>query len=76
MERYVISTGTVTYALKGRDLLRKLGFKAYVERRTRDIGKYGCGYSIVLKDGDIDKARSVLTANGVRILNVEKSAAL
>lgn len=74
MERYIISIGTVTYALKGRDLLRKLGFKAYVERNSRDIGKYGCGYSIVVS-GDIDKIADSLTENGIRIMNIEKNAA-
>ena len=26
MKRYIIATGTVTYAIKGKDLLRKKGF--------------------------------------------------
>ena len=30
MKRYIIATGTVTYAIKGRDLLRKKGFKVKV----------------------------------------------
>lgn len=74
MERNIISIGTVTYALKGRDLLRKLGFKAYVQRNSSDIGKYGCGYSIVAV-GDIDKIADALTENGIRILNIDKNAA-
>lgn len=74
MERNIISIGTVTQALKGRDLLRKLGFKAYVERNAKNIGKFGCGYSIVAT-GNLDKIKDALTANGIRILNIENNAA-
>ena len=34
MKGYLITTGTVTYALKGRDILRKKGFKASVDRTS------------------------------------------
>ena len=74
MEKYEIMVGTVTYALKSRDLLRSKGYKAYIERKAKNIGKYGCGYSVVITD-NIDRAVSILTDNGIRILNVIKTAA-
>ncbi len=42
----IINTGTITYALRGRDLLRNKGYKAYMKRI---IGKnaIGCGYAII-----------------------------
>ena len=36
MKRYVIATGTVTYAIKGRDLLRKKGFKVNLYKVVTD----------------------------------------
>ncbi len=70
MKRYVIQTGTVTYAIKGRDLLRKKGFKVKIERIT--AGKnYGCGYAIVL-DGGLEEAEKTLRENGVKILDIKE----
>lgn len=70
MKRYIIQTGTVTYAIKGRDLLRKKGFKVRIERAT--TGKtFGCGYSIFL-EGDIEEAEKILRENGVKILDIQE----
>ena len=68
MKRYLIATGTVTYALKGRDLLRKKGFKVNVERIT---GKstLGCGYAITL-EGNITEAEALLRKYGIKILEI------
>lgn len=74
MKKYEIMVGTVTYALKAKDILRNNGFKAYVERKSANIGKYGCGYSVVVND-DISRARSILDDNGIKILNIKTGAA-
>ncbi len=72
MKRYIILTGTVTYAIKGRDILRKKGFKVRVERITGEK-TYGCGYAIIL-DGELNSAEKLLRDNGVKILDIiEKS---
>ncbi len=68
MKRYVIATGTVTYALKGRDLLRKHGFSAKIERITGDK-TLGCGYVIVL-NGNILEAEKILKDAGIKILKI------
>ena len=67
MERYVVSTGTITYAIKGRDLLRTLGFKAYIERRQSGLGSKGCGYVIVF-EGNFEKAKNELDKVQIKIL--------
>lgn len=67
MGRYVVSTGTITYAIKGRDLLRSLGYKAYVERRQYGLGSKGCGYVIVF-EGNPEKAKAALQGAAVKIL--------
>ncbi len=70
MKRYIIQTGTVTYAIKGRDLLRKKGFKVKIERVT--AGKtYGCGYAIFL-EGNLQSAEKILRENGVKILDIQE----
>lgn len=71
MKGYSITTGTVTYALKGRDLLRKKGFKANVDRITSGENNLGCGYSITVY-GDIKSAEQILRSGGVKILKISE----
>lgn len=68
MQKYMIVTPSVTYALKGRDALRRAGFSAVVERRNRQNGS-GCGYGIVTS-GDIKTIERVLSAASVKISEI------
>ena len=70
MKRYVIATGTVTYAIKGRDLLRKKRYNAKIERKSGEK-VHGCGYAIIF-EGDIHAAESLLRQNGVKILEISE----
>ena len=69
MKRYIISTGTVTYAIKGKDLLKRKGFKAKVERILSGAGSAGCGYAIIL-EGDIAAAEAILRKSGIKIVDI------
>ncbi len=68
MKRYIIATGTVTYAIKGRDILRKNGFTVKIERITGDK-TLGCGYVLVLNE-NVSEAEKILKENGVKILKI------
>ena len=71
MNRYTIITGTVTYAIKGRDILRNNGFKVSIERNSTGLARYGCGYGIVL-NGNIEQAEQLLRKYNVKILDIKK----
>ncbi len=71
MKGYLITTGTVTYALKGRDVLRKKGYKASVEKISSNENNLGCGYSIKFY-GDIKMAEQILRSSGVKILKISE----
>lgn len=71
MKRYVIATGTVTYALKGREILRKNGFSVKIERITGDK-TLGCGYVLIIS-GDVLRAEKILKENGIKILKIAES---
>lgn len=73
MKRYIIATGTVTHAIKGRDILRRNGFKARVEKSSQPTPKTGCGYSVILENGDIERAEKILREQGVKILFVTEA---
>lgn len=67
MEHRII-TGSITYAIKGRDVLKREGYKARIERKASE-NKSGCGYAIIF-DGDLLKAKEILEKSGVKMLNI------
>lgn len=69
MQRYRVSTGTVTYAIKGRDILRRNGYSAAIERSS-GADKIGCGYGIVF-GGNPVKAEQLLKAASVKIFEIK-----
>lgn len=62
-------TGTVTYAAKGREILRRNGIKAY-SQRSFSPDKIGCGYGIVAV-GDVQNILSILAKADVKVLDVK-----
>lgn len=71
MKQYRVSTGTITYALKGRDLLRRYGITNRIERVSSGPGSKGCGYTLVIS-GDITKAEALLRKAGIKILEISE----
>lgn len=69
MKGYKIAIGTVTHAIRARDLLRKNGFSAKIERIDNVEERIGCGYTVVI-EGELSKAREVLQKGGVKILKI------
>lgn len=68
MKRYAIATGTVTYAIRGRDLLRKKGYKVIIDRKSGEKIQ-GCGYVIIF-EGDLKDATEILKTGGIKILEI------
>ena len=59
-----IAIGSVTYALKGRDVLRKNGYRVGIERKpSKNSG--GCGYSLKFT-GDLQRAKDILDRHGIK----------
>lgn len=69
MQQLTISVGSITHAIKGRDLLRKLGIKAHIERKTNTDDGVGCGYVIVSK-GNRQQIVNALNNYGIKILDI------
>lgn len=70
MKRYLLITGTVTYASKGRDLLRRYGFNPKIERITGGPST-GCGYAVSV-DRDAQRAVELFAENKIKLLGVEE----
>lgn len=67
MKKQLIQVSSITYAIKGRDILKSKGIRAYVERSPADMDRVGCGYSIFVK-GDIEAAENILKNAGIKVL--------
>ncbi len=75
MGKPVILLSSVTYAMKGRDLLLCQGLRAYVER-IPPSNTSGCGYGLYVPRG-AEEAQRILSENGIKILGrLEQETAL
>lgn len=61
----VFAVGSVTNAMRGRELLRRQGISAFLGRADAG-GREGCGYTLAVT-GETDRAAAILTAAGIRI---------
>ena len=66
MGKPLIVVSSVTYAMKGRDLLFRHGIRGYVERIPK-TGDSGCGYGIYVPQG-ADAAARIVRENHIRVL--------
>lgn len=66
MNKPLIMVSSVTYAMRGKEILAANGIKAYVERLPRSK-ETGCGYGIYVP-GQTDRAEQILRGQGLRIL--------
>ena len=71
MGKTLIMVSSITFALKSRELLRKNGFKANIERTPNTPDRVGCGYSVVVSD-ESGIAETLLLNEGIRILGTAK----
>ena len=69
MKKYLIVTGTVTYAVKAKDLLHRKGYKSKVEKLSDIKSNHGCGYAISVT-GNIEQIKEILINSGVKILEI------
>ena len=66
MSKKGIKVTSVTYAMKGRDLLQKNGYKAYLTRNPHPEDDEGCGYVIYVNNLD-KKCYEILKRNNIYI---------
>lgn len=64
-----INVTSVTYAIKGRDLLLQRGLRASIGRTPGHVDRVGCGYSIFVR-GDLETAVSILRKHSIKVLSV------
>ena len=65
----MIVMSSVTYAIKGRDILRLKGFKVSIDRLPPGPQRPGCGYGVCVI-GDVTSAVATLQQYGVKVVDV------
>lgn len=63
---FVLSS--VTYAMKGRDLLKAAGIPAILTRSSAIRKVRGCGYGLQVQEGFRSRAEALLKQAGITIL--------
>lgn len=71
MGKPLILVSSVTYAMKGREILAKAGIQAMVQRvpQTKETG---CGYGLYVPKS-ADRAEQILRENNIKILSGPES---
>ena len=64
-EKKIIAVNSVTYAMKGADLLAKNKIKRRVSKLSPDKTKRGCTYGISVSAADIEDAVRILRLGGI-----------
>jgi len=67
---YNLAVGSVTNAMRGRDILDKNGIKANITRYSGDK-RLGCGYVLIV-NLDPEKCKRILNSVGIKVLDVSK----
>lgn len=68
MEKKLLIVSSITYAIKGQEILNKNGFYATLKRISKSKRTPGCGYGIIVNK-DFDRAKRILMENGIKILD-------
>lgn len=69
MSRQFISVSSITYAMKGKSILRNYGIYTDIIKTSKITAQKGCGYSLVVTK-NADKALQILQDNNINILGV------
>jgi hypothetical protein len=70
MNSVFVMTGTVTYALRAKNILNDEGYKAEVVKASALDKKYGCGYGVRLRADDTSHISKILSNSGIKVLGI------
>lgn len=68
MDKPLILVESITYAIKGRDILNRNGFRAIIQKIIKNKELKGCGYAIYVKER-ADEAADFLNKSGIKVVS-------
>lgn len=69
MANHYIHVGSVTNAMRGKQVLTEQGIRAYLHRTSHPAEGDGCGYSLLVTD-NVQNAEQILRNKGIRIIRI------
>lgn len=69
MSRPVLLVNSVTFALKGHELLKMNGISSRIIRNTEFKAIGGCGYGLMI-DSDPMVAQNILMRGGIKVIRI------
>ena len=60
MQIYFVTFRSVTYAQRGERILKDAGLRCTLQRSPRAMEERGCGYSLTLRQQDVQRALGLL----------------
>lgn len=71
MNEYYFLVNSITTAMKGEELLKNSGRRAYVLRDSK-INPFGCGY-VIRAFGDANEIYLLLRGKGIKVLEIREA---
>lgn len=72
MANYYIHVGSITNAMRGKQLLEEQGIRAFLHRTSHPMEGDGCGYSLLISNTE-EQAAQILRQRGVRVIRVTQA---
>lgn len=69
MGKQLIMVTSITYAMKGKQILKNHGIYSDIERTPKKKSTDSCGYSLSVPN-KVTEAEKILKENGIRILGI------
>jgi len=76
MGKVTINLTSITYAMKGRQILERVGIFANIGRTRKNKEGLGCGYSLFVNGADVNRAVGLLKQNRIKVVSVETDGGL
>lgn len=68
LNKLIVKVGSVTYALKAKDILQNRGIASQIKKTANPSKGEGCGYSVIIPDAG-DSVIGILRLSGIEILD-------
>lgn len=70
MKKALFILSSITYAMKGRDLLNSKGIKSEIKRAPKNKALSGCGYGLLIHER-VDEAAEILEEAQIKVLEIK-----
>lgn len=70
MKKALFILSSITYAMKGHDLLNSKGIKSEIKRAPKNKALSGCGYGLLIHER-VDEAAEILEEAQIKVLEIK-----